>query len=61
MSDATDTMGERAATTAEVAQWVTLVRSGRSGSHGWKKPAGKDARKDDAMRPSDGSSTPTST
>lgn len=49
-----DNFGERAATTAEIAAWVTLVNAGRSGMQAYKVKA--DAQRDrDSMRPTYGS------
>lgn len=51
MPDSADDFGERAATAQEVADWKTLVDSGRNASRGYKKKRDRD----DRMRPIPGS------
>lgn len=47
--------GERAATSAEVAQWVSLVRAGQTASKGMRVKADEERRRDQ-NRPSSGRS-----
>lgn len=42
MPDPTDTFGERAATSAEVTQWIALVRAQQRAQRGYKPRKGKD-------------------
>lgn len=52
MADSADDFGERAATAAEVADWITLTRQARRASHGYKA---RRPEEEDSMRPSYGS------